>query len=214
MTDTASDTDRARRALILWALVARGGSALQGSLKPELKKSDRDALIAAGWLSWHKDGRAIRVELTEPGWAWAATNTEATLPRQGNGGTAVLGDFLACLGRYLATREVHLREFIRPAARPLPALSPPASPRLAERIRAAYLAETGGVIKRPARLAGIRARLADVDRADLDAALVALELSGTGATLPFDDPTEITAADHAAAIAVGGEKRHLLWLDR
>ena len=159
------------QALILWALVARGGERRAASAKPkkgapatdvervspEINKGDREALVALGLIEVCKaESRrsAMRVRLTDRGWAWAGTSTNVQFPTGATSGTSVLGDILACLGRYLATAGVPLAEFISPApaAAPVPqrpVSSEPADVRtapsghdLAARIRAAYLAET------------------------------------------------------------------------
>jgi hypothetical protein len=200
-----TDATAARRALIVWALVTRGGRAKQSELRPELTKPDREALIAAGSLRAETVGRALYVELTDRGWAWAGANTAARLPATGNAANIVLGQLLARLGTYMAARDVALADII------LPAPAPPMEP-LAERIRAAYLAETGGATGRRVRLAAIRARLPDAGHAELDAALIGLASTGAADLLPLDDPTTIGPADRAAALSIGVEARHLLWL--
>jgi hypothetical protein len=88
------------------------------------------------------------------------------------------------------------------------------APSLRDRVVDAYLAQTGGNVKQPARIADIHAALPDVPLPDLHAELVRMELDPKvrGGTMPFDDPNEITPADKAAALSVGGEQRHLLWL--
>lgn len=198
------------QALLVWALVARGGAALQNELRPALTKPDRDALTRAGLLATGKRGRAVTVELTDRGWAWATSNTNAALPANTNAGTLVLRDLLARLGGYMAAHEVALADLIRHAAPAAP--SPPDN--LPDRLRAACLAEAADAANRRIRLAALRARLSDVARPDLDAALLALTRAGDADLLPLDDPRDITPADRDAAIAIGAEARHLLWLHR
>jgi hypothetical protein len=196
--------------LILWALVVRDAPTPQKELRPTLKKADRDALVRARLVRESKQGQTIHVELADGGWAWARTNTAAKLPANTNSGTVVLAGLLARLGAYMAASDVSLAEIIRPEVRP--ATPPPID--LPGRIRAAYLAESGGAVNRRVRLAAIRTRLADVGRAELDTALLALAQAGDAGLLPFDDPAEIGPADRAAAIPVGVQARHILWLDR
>ncbi|CAH2601345.1 conserved protein of unknown function [Rhodovastum atsumiense] len=208
MSDDRAAAPSPLQTLILWALLARGGTALQKDLRPEPKKSDRDALVRARLLRAGKAGRAVSLELTDAGWAWAAANTAAPLPAGSTAGTAVLSGLLGRLGAYMAARDVALADIIHPP------VEAPGDADLAGRIRAAYLAESGGSVNRRVRLAALRARLAEVPRAELDTALLALAQDGGAGLLPLDDPTEIGAADHAAAIAVGTQMRHILWLDR
>jgi hypothetical protein len=202
------------QALILWALIVRGGTAKQNELKPELKKPDREKLKGAGLLRPGKEGRTVTVELTDAGWRWASDNTAAPLPARANG-MPVLSALLARLGAFMAANDVALADFIRPVSQqPAPPPQTPPPPDLTGRIRAAYLAESGGAVNRRVRLATVRARLADVPRPDLDAALLALAEQGGAGLMPLDDPTEIGAADRDAAILIGIQARHILWLDR
>jgi hypothetical protein len=187
--------------LFLWALICRGGEALQKDLKPTLEKSDRAALVRLGLL----------LELTDRGWAWAAANTAARLPTTGTAALPVLADLLARLGGFLAARDVPLAEFVRPAPR---LTTPPEPVRLVERIRTAYFQVTGQAVNRRARLSDIRSALADIPRADQDQALREMMRAGGAGLLPLDDPTEITDAEHEAALMVGDQPRHILWLDR
>jgi hypothetical protein len=203
------------QALILWALVSRGGEAPQRELRPEPKKADRDALARAGLVHSAKVKRGIRIELTDRGWAWAAANTGVRLPSGSIAGTTILAALLARLGAYMAARDIALADIIQPGPGP-GAETRPAEPatNLAARIRAAYLAESGGSVNRRVHLSALRTHLADVGRAELDAGLLALAHSGGADLLPLDDPADIRPADHAAALRVGIEPRHLLWLHR
>jgi len=194
--------------LILWALVCRGGEALQKDLRPEPKKADRDALVRAGLVQSSLVKRALRLELTDRGWAWTAANTAARLPNISTAGTPILAALLARLGAYMAARDVALADIIQPA--PMPDATPAQD--LAARIRTAYRAESGGAINRRVPLASLRAHFPTIARAELDAALLALAQSGRADLLPFDDPADIRPADRDASLAVGVEPRHLLWL--
>jgi hypothetical protein len=124
---------------------------------------------------------------------------------------------LARLGAYMAARDIALADIIQPA--PDAAAAPDTKPGepclgLAARIRAAYLAESGGAVNRRVHLSVLRAHFADVARADLDEGLLALAHSGGADLLPLDDPADISPADHDASLRVGIEPRHLLWLHR
>lgn len=217
MTDRSSVTPTPLQTLILWALVVRGGASLQKDLKPELKKPDREALVRAGLLQSAMVGRAIQVELTDKAWSWTGANTGAALPGNSPAGTAVLAALLVRIGSFMAATNTALADIIRPSPRDTPthaAVPPAMRADLAERIRGAYLAESGGAVNRRVRLAAIRSRLAEVPRRDVDAALLALAQDGTASLFQLDDPAEVAPADAAAAIGIGLEMRHLLWLHR
>jgi hypothetical protein len=57
------------QALILWAVIAKGAEAAQKELRPALDARDRKQLVAMRLLAERKIGRALRVEVTEAGWA-------------------------------------------------------------------------------------------------------------------------------------------------
>jgi len=210
MTQEPKKEPTPKQTLDLWALIARGGDTLAKDMHPTLKKPERDGLVSTGLVSAEKSGRSFRIEVTDRGWKWARANTGAPLPAKT---TAVLGALLARLGVYMSVSDVALADIIRPVPRET-AIRPEPDAGLAGRIRAAYLAESRGAVNQRVHLAAIRARLADVGRAELDAALMAMAQAGGAGLLPLDDPREIGAADHDAAISIGVQARHILWLDR
>jgi hypothetical protein len=198
--------------LILLALLVQGGGAFQKDVKPEIKKPDRDALARAGLIVSEKRGRkGVWIEVADKGWAHAAENLGADLPKS-QAAAAILQAFLARLGAFLRARDISLAEFLSPAAE-RPAEAGAAGP-LAERIRAAYLDVTGGRLNTRALLRDIRARLPDVDREALDAELLAMYRAASAALMPEDDRRALTTADHEAALVIGGAPRHVLWLER
>lgn len=193
----------AKQTLILWAiLVAPGGGAPQKNLRPVVAKPDRDALVKAGVIAVARRGRGVWLEATDKGWAFAQEHLNATLPDRSTVGAAILQAWLTRLKAYIAANNLALADILAP-----PANEPPD-------LRAAYLALTGGALNQRVSLGELRARLAGVDRAALDAALIAahgregLQLSSS------DNPPELTAADHAAALDYKGERMHFVWITR
>jgi hypothetical protein len=85
---------------------------------------------------------------------------------------------------------------------------------LNERIRAAYLSITGGSFNKRALLADLRGRLSDISRNLLDDALVRMQRQGDATLMQLDNRPDITQADREAAIQVGQEPRHILWISR
>jgi hypothetical protein len=85
---------------------------------------------------------------------------------------------------------------------------------LGERIRAAYLSLTGGSFNKRALLADIRRLLLDVSRDTLDDALVRMQHQGDATLMQLDNRPDITQADREAAIQIGQEPRHILWISR
>ena len=80
------------------------------------------------------------------------------------------------------------------------------------RFRSACLSISGGRINTRVRLADLRAALPDVTRDDLDKAILAMGDRGALVLYPIENPRELTYRDREAAILVGGEASHLVYL--
>ena len=91
-------------------------------------------------------------------------------------------------------------------------MSRPAGADLPGRIRTAYLAVTGGQMNTRALLKDLRPHLSDVSRADQDAAMLTMQCEGKAILFRQDNGAALTAADHAAALHICGEPRHILWI--
>lgn len=214
------------QALILWSLLARHGEAPQGDLVPAVKKPDREALAAQGLVAVEKRGRSFVLTVTDRGWHWAGSHLDAPLPPS----FRTLQDWLARIGQHLVRTGGTLADLIGPApasAVPDAAPKPPgkraprkaATPRapgprqLRARIEAAYLTLTGGARAQGVRLSQLRAELADIDRATLDAGLARILKGDRSAILSqLSDPKALTPAERAAAYSPAGEPFHLLWI--
>lgn len=193
-----------KQTLILWAiLVAPEGGGYQKDLRPVVAKPDRDALVKAGLIAAAKRGRGMWLEATDKGWAFAQDHLDATLPSRSNAGAAILQAWLTRLKFFLATQGVALADVLAPRA----ASAPPD-------LRKAYLAVTGGGFNHRVRLSDLRARLADPDRAAVDAALTEAHGRDGWHLSSSDNPPELTAADHAAALNYKGERMYFLWITR
>jgi hypothetical protein len=198
------------RTLILWALLARdNGGALQSDLKPELKKPDREALERDGLIAISKVGpkRQIYVEVTDKGWQWAGEHLDAKLPDNAPSGSKVFQAWLVHLKVFLAARNLALADLL---AAPTPELQTDLWPL----VRTAYLQTTGGRWNTRALLKDIRARLGGVAREALDAALLRFQAEQKLQLYPQDNRQELTEADQAAAIKIGGEARHIVWIEK
>lgn len=187
--------------LILWAILAAPqGGLMQKDVRPAVTKPDRDALVKAGLVATEKRSRGLWLEATERGWSWAGENLDAPLPERTTAGAVVLQAWLARLKAFLAAEDISLADVLAPRA-PLD-------------LRAAYLGLTGGRLGERVRLADLRAALANIERAALDAALTAahgrdgLQLSAS------DNPPELTAADREATLDYKGERMNFLRIAR
>jgi hypothetical protein len=93
-------------------------------------------------------------------------------------------------------------------------IAAPGYPALRERIREAYLDSTCGRFNTRALLSDVREKLKDIDRATLDEALKRMQREQEASLYRLDNQAEITEADRAAAIYIGQEPRHLLWIEQ
>jgi hypothetical protein len=218
------------QALLLFGLLARHGEAAQAELVPAVKKDDREALLKARLISAGKVGRGLHLSLEDAGWAWAGAHLSADLPPP----YRALQDLLTRLGEHLERSGETLADFIGSKSRALAPAAPakagaakkevkggrtpkqPAAPTPAavrKRIEAAYLAITGGRRNETVRLADLRAGLADLDRATVDAALGRILKGDRKASLMrHDDPRQLHKADHEAAFNPSGEPFHVIWI--
>lgn len=213
--------------LLLFGVLARHGDCAQAELMPKVAKADREAMAEAKLIAVGKVGHGFRLVLTDEGWAWAAAHLGAELPPA----QRALSDLLARLGEHIARNGETLAEVIgiKPNEAPLQptpdkgvrtaAKTSSAKPKqptpaaLRKRIEAAYLALTGGRKNQSVRLAQLRAKLSDLDRATVDAALGRI-LKGdkTASLMRHDDPRQLDQADLEAAFNPSGEPFHVIWI--
>jgi len=212
-----------KQTLVLWALLANGGEAFGNDIKPEADKAEREALLKAGLINVEKRKRAYWLAVTDRGWRWAEDHLGNTLPDRSYAGTVVLAGWLRHLQAFMRATNTPLAEILVPRKgdegrsmkeNPPAATVAPGGDSLPDRIRAAYLAITGGTFNKRALLADIRARLMDVDRSALDEALVGMQRQGDATLMQLDNRPDITQADREAAIQIGEEPRHILWISR
>jgi hypothetical protein len=218
-----SATPTPKQALILWCLLGRYGSALQSAIAPRIDKADREALIAGRYLEAVRQGRSLRLTVTDRGWNWASDHMREPLPPT----FRVLQDWLeriqsdlATTGRTLAdlvgtapdepTPKVSASRAGKPAAKRSKKLGPK---QLRARIEAAYLALTGGERAKAVRLSALRIHLSDLDRETVDSGLAAILRGDKTARLSqFSDPKSLDAAEREAAFSPAGEPFHILWI--
>lgn len=209
---------------------------MQSKVKPELKPKDRRPLVEAGLLEAQKRGSATHLVPTDAAWAWAGAHLDAEL-LQSKHATHVLHNVLGLLRTFLDQRELTLADLalagapsaervngagalaastaspgneaaVRAGAGSEGAVEP-----LPERIRQALWELAGGRTKARVRLAALRERLEGVSRRELDALLLQMQDAGRLVLYPLDNPVELTAADRGAALLVGKNPRHLVYLE-
>ncbi|GAB6845650.1 hypothetical protein HNR00_001327 [Methylorubrum rhodinum] len=117
-----TDTPTPKQALILWCLLGRHGGALQSEVAPKIDRADREALIAGRYVEAARQGRSLRLTVTDRGWAWAADHMRDPLPP----GARVLQDWLALIHRHLDATGATLADLVGLAPEP-EAAPPPAA---------------------------------------------------------------------------------------
>ena len=220
-----SGTPTPKQALILWCLLGRHGSALQSTLVPRVDRADREALIAGRYLEAEKQGRSLRLTVTDRGWDRAGGHMREPLPQS----VRVLQDWLERIQADLAATGRTLAELVGTAPdapapsmpKPRPSARKTASKesktltpkQLRARIETAYLALTGGERAKAVRLSALRAHLGDLDRATVDAALAAILRGDKTARLSqFSDPKSLDPVEREAAFSPAGEPFHIIWI--
>jgi hypothetical protein len=218
-----------KQTLIMWCLLGRQGQAMQSEIVPKVEKKDREALVAGGYVAGGKYIRgAIGLKVEDKGWRWAGEHLADELPKNYH----VLRQWLTMLQRHLDQGGETLADFIGPApewppavpaktrkskkgraARPKTSPSSLSATDLRARIERAYLVLTHGQKAQPVPLSKLRAQLADLDRATVDAGLLRILQSDAKARLhQISDPKAISAEEREAAFNPGGEPYHLLWI--
>jgi len=158
-----------------------------------------------------KPGRAYEHELSDAGWRWCAEQLAAGPQRPGTSLERAQQLFFGVFARYMNTAGLSLADVVtgtlptRPAGRHQRSVTVDVHARVTD----AYLALAAGdgaFVK----LRELRQRLADVPRAELDAALTAMFTARRANLIPQSNQQALTAADRGAALHVGGEYKHLI----
>jgi hypothetical protein len=225
-------------------LANAGGASAVKNIKPAVRKPDREALVKAGLIAVEKRGRDFWLKITDEGWTWATAHLDAGLPMDFPGGGAILGGWLTQLKTFIQAHGLVLADVLGPQpltksplksqskprltsrSKPQPKSQPESAPTssstsaslgypdLRQDIRKAYLQLTNGRFNTRAHLSDIRKKLRSIDRGTLDEALVRMQREQEASLYQLDNRIEITDADRAAAIYVGREPRHILWIER
>jgi hypothetical protein len=210
---------------------------LQSRVRPELSPEDRTALVQAGLLETERRGRGIHLLATDAAWKWASEHLDMVLPLSPAAGP-ILANVLSTLGQFLDRRGLVLADLVLQGAQPVssPPVSsapvssaarfspiPPRPPKTIDieqasaevrgRICNTLLGLAGGRSRRRVRLAELRDRLPEVPRRELDALLLELQSEQQLVLYRLDNPAELAQADHEAALLVGGNPRHLVYME-
>jgi hypothetical protein len=217
-----------KQALFLWKMITartlEEREPVKSKATPRLApRTELQTLIDQGYLSTDKRGRAQHLILTDKAWAWAERNHDVTLMRSNSKvGAVALEGLLRRLLPFLAEREIPLASLFTssliseqehdvstPASSDVESTPAP----LTARIERACLELADGQRKRRVRLSALRDALGDVRKNELDEALLALQEAGRAVLYRDDNSAGLTAADHDAALFVGGAPRHIIYLE-
>ncbi|MGC4761058.1 hypothetical protein [Micromonospora trifolii] len=195
-----------------------------------LTGKDNTKLVDLGLVDTDRTHRPFAHELTEEGWRVARQLHTSAPPKQGGSTTRSLFVVLSNLHRSLDRLRVSHGDFFKQteasasgageprheapaptaAATAAPAAAAPVSAAEVEAlVRSAYrdLATAPGAW---VGIADVRDRLADTDRAALDAALRAMVGREDVRIIPVANSKSLTARDRAAAVRIGNEDNHAL----
>jgi len=204
---------------ILFALMAHATTIRNPDLKaiaPEMTPTRRAKFNKLGLVESSMVTRTYVHTLTDAGWAWCSAELSAPTPPKARTAERALAEVLRGIGRYLSATDTLLSDIFGIEAPPQQksANQTSAGPAadLGARVRAAY----GGMRSRPGtwvRVAELRASLADIDRNDFDATLVALQHEPGVRLEPNEKQSSLTAEDRAAAVRVGNQFCHLFAIE-
>jgi hypothetical protein len=204
----------AKQTLAMWALLGEGGGALGGILKPEIKKAEREALKQAGLIEVEKKKNgAYWLIATDKGWDWANDHLSDPLPQTKNS-SFVLQAWLLRLESFLKSQDLRLSHvFAVPSKKSPQPVPEPDHAELRQRIRSAYHDIAGGFDRR-VLLRDLRPKLKDIDRALVDATLMQMLRDEEVSLMQLDYRPDVSGEDHAAALQIGNEPRHLIWIPK
>ncbi|RZQ63381.1 hypothetical protein [Amycolatopsis suaedae] len=166
----------------------------------DLRPAGRDKLIGAGLLNTWKENRRLVHRVTEAGIAWCDSELDKLETPQRQGPLArVMFELLRRMVPVLRQHGVRLADLVAPAD--LEAL-----------IRGAYHELSVGP-QDWVRLAKVRSKLDGADRGEVDEVLLSMTRTGLVHLAPISNRKTLTEADHAAAIRIGSEDKHLLAIE-
>lgn len=207
--------------LLMWNLLFTGEEPMVSKAKPGVDKKKLGPLLDADLVLLEKRGRANHIVLTDRAWQWAEDHLDAEFSPRANATPALQGllpklkHYLKQSGTPLAdllTAEAPAVESAVEGAPEVPMTAIPAPTAIDEAIREAYLTLSGGQWETRVRLADLRPHLTAYPRPDQDAALLRLQSAGRLVLYRLDDPQDTFEADRAAALYLGSDPRHLVYM--
>ncbi|MCF6286532.1 MAG: hypothetical protein L3K26_15255 [Candidatus Hydrogenedentes bacterium] len=206
--------------LLMWNLLFTGDEPMMSKAKPGVDKKKLKPLLDAGLIVLEKRGRANHLVLTDRAWQWAEEHLDAEFSPRANA-TPALAGILPRLKNYLKQTGTPLAELLSAEeaeyeeGADVPAGdggAAPAQVSIDESIRRAYLARSGNRWEIRVRLAQLREDLGAYAREEQDLALLRMQSEGRLVLYRLDDPQDTFEADRAAALYLGGDPRHLVYM--
>ena len=220
---------------LLFTLLFTGQEPAMSKTTPPISVKQRKELVDADLITLEKRGRSTHIRPTDKAWTWALDHLDQPVPRALKLNAHALEGLLKGVKAHLTATHLSLADLLRPAearqktapdpekeaekeALPIPEnqnfLPSMAETPLEERIRTAYYELTGGTWQVRVRIADLHRSLEDVPMEHLARTLRRMQLQENTALVlyPCDDPREIGPEDAAAAVDIGGEKNHILYM--
>lgn len=207
-----------KQTLVLWHLLITGEEPAISKVRPELTPQERKPLLDGGLIELVQRGRTKHLVLTDKAWAWASKQAVTTLPAAKD--PTLLLTIITKVQQYIQAHDISLAEFLAPSTAPVEnsdtpetqGLLPTLTGTLTDQIQAAYQRITQGKWNVRVRLADLHKHLPNSPKEALDAALRQMQLNGQSVLMPLDDPKGIHAEDEQAAVNIGGDLRHIVYL--
>lgn len=175
----------------------------------DLRAAGREKLKKAGLLRSEKEGRRLVHEITPDGVTWCEEELSGVEPPSRSGPLVrTTFEVLRRLVADLRRRGLRLVDVLHATGTEPPA--PPAT--LETLIREAY-AELSVKPQDWVRLAKLRPKLDGAEKDEVDRVLLAMADAGQVHLAPDSNRKVLTAADHAAAIRIGSENKHLMAIE-
>lgn len=207
-----------KQTLVLWHLLITGEEPAISKVRPKLTAQERKPLLDGGLIELVQRGRTNHIVLTDRAWAWASEQPVTTLPAAKD--KTLLFMLITKVQQYIQTEGISLAEFLSPSTTPAetsgnaeaPGLLPALTGTLTDQIQSAYQRITQGKWNVRVRLADLHKYLPHSPKEAIDAALRQMQLDGQSVLIAMDNPKGIQEEDEQAAVTIGNESRHIVYL--
>jgi hypothetical protein len=211
-----SDELSVKERAVLFALLAEARELSNPELEERvglrLDGKERRRLNDLKLVTSTRPDRAFVHELTDAGWKWCAEELSAGPTANAGSMERALYALFSGLGRYLHGTEQRLADIFsaRYYGSPRENGQPKESARDVEALILVGYSALAGKPGEFIKLSALRQYLADVPRADTDAALDAMYQDQRINLIPQSNQRTLTAADRESALHIGGEEKYLI----